>query len=559
MPLTLQHLRRGLCFLLLVLSPLGPDAGSQTPAPSQKFARGRNGMVVAATPAAAAAGAQLLEQGGNAADAAAATAFALMVTDPPMTSLGGRAQILVRLADGTVAGIDGATQAPAVVPPLAGPQDDRTGFAVVPVAGNPAALAELVRKFGRKKLSDVLRPAITLAEEGFAVSPVVGTIWEETRARLARDPGAALLYLKPDGSAYRSGESYRNPRLAALLRRLAERGPQVFYRREIARQLAADVTARGGYLRESDLAAYRALPAVVHRTRYRGHEILAVGRRAWGGTLVEMLNILEHFPSGQSQPDPKEIELLARIIARAVADRLEASRPPRPGEERIPVEALTSPEFARRRAEEIRKALEQNVAPPSAPSPRNGETTHLAVVDAAGNAVSLTTSIGPRFGAAVATAELGFLYAHSYRMRENPVPAARDETEMTPTIVLRQGQPFLIVGAAGSERIPAAILQVVRNVIELGMPLEQAVQAPRIFAQGRRALLDDRLPPALADALRQRGFEVVVQSHAPAHHFGIVHAILRDPATGELFGAADPVYDGAAILPCSAARPASRR
>lgn len=541
--------------LLLATCLAGDPAAGQAP-PSQKFARGRFGMVAASTPYATDAGIRLLESGGNAVDAAAAAAFALMATDLSMTSLGGRTQMIFVRADGTAFSIDGATQSPGGVPPLAGEKDDRQGYQVAPVPGNPAALAEAVKKYVRKKLSDVLAPAIELAEGGFSVMPAMGTIWLSHRERLARDPGAALNFLRPDGTAYGPGETYRNPRLARVLRQIAADGPKAFYRGKIAKEIVRDVTARGGYIREGDLSSYRALPGAINRTIYRGYEILAVGRRAWGGTLMEMLNIFDHFSFGKTEPTPEEIEIVARTISQAIADRLEAMRPRQAGKLALTAELLSTREFARERAEKIRREIGKPAPSVDAPEPRPEphDTTHLAVMDAEGNAVSLTTSIGPRFGTRVATPELGFIYAHSYRMRDTAQPNLRDETEMTPTIVLHNGKPFVALGAAGSERIPGAILQVLIRLLDNGQALEQAVNAPRIFCRGNKLQLDARLPATLAEAMRKRGFDVELLVHDPAHHMGIVHAVQFDRDSGEFFGAADPIYDGKAAGPDTPAK-----
>ena len=170
-------------------------------------------------------------------------------------------------------------------------------------------------------------------------------------------------------------------------------------------------------------------------------------------------------------------------------------------------------------------------------------------MDKEGNAVSQTTSIGPSFGSRVATPELGFLYAHSYRMKADPTPGARDETEMTPTILSRNGRPFLAIGAAGSERIPTAILQVIVNVIDRGMPLDKAVAAPRIFAIGNLLLLNSGVPTTIADGMRRRGYDVQLGGQDFRQHLGIVQAVLYDARTGIFSGAADPAYDGIASGP----------
>lgn len=510
-------------------------------------------MVASSTPYATAAGVEALEAGGNAVDAAAAACFALMVTDPAMTSLGGRAQMLIYLRDGGAIGMDGATEQPAGVPPLAGKEDDRAGYRIVPVPGSPATLAHAVKKYGRLPLERVLGPAIRLAEEGFIVTPNIGNIWEEERERLAANPGARENYLKPDGSAYKAGERFRHPRLASLLKQIAKAGPDALYRGRVAETMARDVSGHGGYLTRDDLRAYQPQPGMLVRTTYRGYEVLTLGRHAWGNTLVEMLNILGNFSLSRGEPTPEEVELVARVIGQAMEDRPQmlGTLAPKPGG--LSLDVISSQEFARERAERIRQQMSRPATMPPQPEAMlldGHDTTHLSVMDAEGNAVALTTSIGPRFGARVATPELGFLYAHSYRMRSSPEPRARDYTEMTPTIVLRNGKPFLVLGAAGSERIPGAILHVLSNVIDRGMLLEQAVAAPRVFSpDGKRVRVHDDTPAAVVEALRAHGFVLELVPRGISRHLGIAQAVLFDAASGEFAGAADPVYDGSAAGP----------
>lgn len=516
---------------------------------AQNAAPKSRGVVAASTPAAASAGAEILGAGGNAVDAAVATAFALLVSDPAMTSLAGRTQILAYLRDGRIVGIDGATQQPAGVPQL-GANDDRTGYRAVPVPGNPAALLQFHKLYGKLPRAKVLAPAMRLAESGFPVTKHIAEIWEEERPRIAPDASASRHYLKADGSAYRLSETYRNPAIAGVLRALAIEGADAFYRGATGQIIAGEITAGGGYVRAEDLARYRPEEGAVVRTTYRGYEVLTLGRHAWGNTLVEMLHILAQFellPRGPA--NAREMELLARIIAQSLADRPQALGTLAPKRNGLSLELISSQEFAKKRAEEIRRALDAPVRRDAAP-PGDGEeqdTTHLSVMDADGNAVSLTTSIGPRFGARVASAQFGFFYAHSYRMRSSPEPGARDYTEMTPTIVLRAGQPVLVIGAAGSERIPGAILQVLSYALDRGLPIEEAIRAPRVFsADAQRIRLWDDTTTEVLNALRARGFEVEAVPREPRRHLGMVHAVARDPKSGTMTGAADPIYDGAA-------------
>lgn len=552
----MKHLRfaslSGFCCLLALVAVSLFAKPSRLTDHAPKYAHSRNGMVATGSPHATAAAVKMLELGGNAMDAAAAACFALMAVDPANTSLGGRAQILLRLGSGRVAAIDGATEAPATVTKLQ-PGEDRRGFSVAPVPGAMAALDLMVGKYGKLKLADVLQPAIELAENGFAVPPRLAASWASARQRLADDKGAATIFLKADGSAYQAGDLFRQPRLAETLRRIAEFGAGDFYRGAIAKTIARNVEQHGGFIRQKDLERYRAQAGILVRADYRGHQVVSAGGRAWGNTLAEMLNILDHFKIG-AEPTAEEIEIIARIIAQAMDDRPQEIGTLKPKAGGYALAQLSSREFAKQRAELIRKKLT-----PSQPSierqpDESHDTTHLSVMDAAGNVVSLTTSIGPAFGARVATPELGFLYGHSYRMRSDPAPRSRDLTEMTPTVVFRRGQPVLTIGGAGSERIPTAILQVISNVIDRGWALERAMEAPRIFCLGNKLRMHAGFSAEMMETMRARGFEIEVVELGAARHQGLIHAVSFNPKSGEFTGAADREDSGNAASSAETAR-----
>ena len=516
-------------------------------APAQRryaqFASAERGMVAASTPYAVEAGVRSLEEGGNAVDAAVAAAFALAVTDPAMTSLGGRCHILVAFRNGRLARIDGATQAPAVIPSLPHPKAVRDGFGVVPAPGAPKALVRAVASYGQLSLRAVLAPAIDLAENGFAVTAAVAKDWRAREAVFRSDPGASRWYLKPDGSAYREGEIYRNPPLARLLRILATSGPDPFYAGEIAETIAGDVSGNGGFLRLEDLRDYEAPEAGIIESKYRSLRTASASVRAWGNTMAEMLNIQNHFAISPGEPKPDEVLVQALVIAQALADRPQGleTLAPKPGG--FPIEQLSSPEFAAGRAKLIRRRLRGEIPlNPGGEPPADHDTTHVSVMDAGGNAVALTTSIGPAFGAGVVSPELGFFYAHSYRMRSHPAPDARDDTEMTPTIVFQNRRPWLAIGAAGSQRIPPAIYQVIANLVDRRYPLRRAVSAPRLYAVGAKVWLEAGFSDEVVRLLRDRGYQVVMDPKS--FHLGRVHAVLYNAATGRYEGAADPRYDG---------------
>lgn len=514
-----------------------------------RLARGDRGMIATGSPEATAAALKIMKAGGNAVDAAAAAHLALMVSDPANTSLGGRAQILLSLKDGRIIAIDGATRAPAMLTRLKSDKD-RTGYAVAPVPGGLAALDEMVRKYGRLKLSDILQPAIELAEHGFKVTPRLAVAWSRSRQDLLENPGAAQNFLKPDGSAYKAGETFVQPRLARVLRRVAASGVDVLYRGEIAGEIARDFKRNHGFVRKADLSNYSAIPGVVVRTNYRAFEVAAAGGRAWGDTLIEMLNTLEHFAINSQEPDAEQVEITARVIAQAFEDRPQEIGTLKPKKNGYALATLSSRKFADDRAALIKRMMQLSQPPAeSSAQPDEHDTTHLSVMDAEGNAVALTTSIGPSFGSRVATPELGFLYAHSYRMRADPTPEARDETEMTPTIVFQENRPVIVIGAAGSERIPSAILQVISNVIDHNYSLDQAVNTPRILALGRNLRLQAGFSSSIVATLRSRGFHIEILEPDCAMHLGLVHAVRFDASSKEYFGAVDPCSDGEAAGP----------
>jgi gamma-glutamyltranspeptidase/glutathione hydrolase len=262
-----------------------------------------------------------------------------------------------------------------------------------------------------------------------------------------------------------------------------------------------------------------------------------------------MLRGLDPFTLGGGEPTAQEVELMARVIAESFADRPSILEPIPATGPRLNVGEAD--EYARKRVERIREKLEKpsQELQESPTKEAVSETTHLSVMDAEGNAVALTTSIGPVFGDGVASEELGFLYAHSYRLDTRPLPHQRDYTEMTPTIVLRHGRPVMVVGAAGGVRIPGAILQVLSNVIDRGYSLEEAVAAPRVFCRRNELQLHEDFPLAVLEWLRGRGFKMEIIARDGERHLGRVHAIRYDPESGEFVGVAEPAYDGTAAGP----------
>lgn len=508
---------------------------------SGKGALGR-AAVAAGSPHAAAAGAEILGQGGNAADAAAATLAALWVVDPANTSMAGRCQILL-VCDGQTKALGAATRAPFELPGWTSAARD--GWQMTPVPGNPRAVQLLVERHGKLSLSEVLAPAIRLAQDGFAVPEHLAEVWQAQSQRLARDEAAAAIFL-PEDRPPAAGEIFRQPLLAETLKLYAA-NPDSFYGGDLAQSLAADFQAQGGFVQASDLASYEVLEVEVLSTNYRGVKVLTPGGNTWGHTLIEMLNILDRLPAGSSD------EMLAWTLLFALADRPQELGTLKPKVYGLPLSLLVQPALAEQRArtieellakpaDEVRQSLSQLVVLTGAKAlQQDYDTTHLSVIDSQGNAVALTTSIGRHFGAAVASPSLGFLGAQSYLMARSPIAGARDQTEMTPTILLRDGRPWVSLGAAGSERIPQAVVQVIVNLVDRQLELGAALARPRMGWKNGELRL--HLGFAGHPELKARRFPVSWTGWSHRNHLGIVQAV---QAGQQIRGEADRAYDGGA-------------
>ena len=500
-------------------------------APCQYSASASKAMVVAPTPEAVEAGLSILRQGGNAIDAAAATAFALMVTDPAMCSLGGRSQILIYTKAGRAIVIDGATQSPRLA---SEPADMGHGYRTCPIPGSPAALEEMVEKYGSLPMRIMVKPAIQLARAGFVIKKEHHESFRKYGKRFRLYPGTAKHFLKEDGSCYSEGERFVQPALARTLEIIADEGAGVLYRGKLARVIIDDMLSNGGLIREDDLAQFRPLSGQVVEGTYRDYDILSRGGQCDGASVIEVLQILEHFPLSEFQrTDPQYLHLLAQAMYLGHAD------------EYLPDWQQVSKALAARRLREIDETQALAVPVKPASSANEGKTNHLSVIDEAGNAVSLTQSIGPAFGSKVVNPELGFFYAYSYDMNSDPVPYQREKTSQSPTIVLRDGKPFLVIGSAGSSRIPASIVQTIINVIDHKLSLEQAVAAPRLFLTENKLRMEVMgFPESTLQKLGELGYKIKQYDEIDGW-FGRIHAIMVDASAKKLYGAADPRDNGA--------------
>jgi len=543
-------------------------------------------MVAAGVPEAARAGARMLEQGGNAVDAAVATAFAIGVVDPLNAGLGGQCYVLIHLRDGRDVAVDGSAPVPlGVVPEEIRPLKESGflwGYKLAATPATPAALAYVLKRYGTMSLVQVLAPAIELADYGHQLKPSVVSVVDHYLERIRENEFLARTFLKDGLDPFPPDHVYCQPALANTFRRLATNGVEDFYFGSIAEEIAADMATNGGYVKKADLALLRVTERPPVRGRYRGLEVVTFPYPGGGDALVEALQILDTFPSEFLRQDSVD-----RLHLLLEAMRLAFPAPPSNTGTPFSGSAFVDPARAERRAALIRfdRALTEEELPAPQDQPfTDRDTSHVSVVDRFGNAVSLTQTLG--YGGFVATPTLGFEYNSlldgcDFCDRASPsfpVPLRTFRTNMTPTILLCGGKPFLVLGGAGSSRIPPSIAAVVTNVVDRAMPLREAVTAPRALAnrsnpekdrKGCRTAPTDPLPeeknyieiiepitPEQADALALRGFsqQKRVSTRNPLYDrrsFGGVNAVIVDPSTGMLIGVGDPRRHGGAAAPRS--------
>lgn len=538
--------------------PPVPGDASRITSPSAQQAQSSRGVVASATVDATAVGANVLAAGGNAVDAAVATAWALAVTEPSMSGLGGRASILLRQPDGTIVGIDGLNQVPSIYKQNSGVPEPYERAAI---PGVPAALAQVLATHGTWSLARTLEPAIRLATEGFILGEGEAARWAAAREELLKFGEGRGTYLRADGTLWKAGERVANPLLAATLRRLATEGVDSFYRGPIADAIDADMRAHKGFLVKDEMAAYRAIPSLVVRGSYRGHTLASNFRPAAGQAVVQALQTLEYLPVPVRGEEGRWAVVLGQAMHWALADRAT-----RRGTEAESAEFLTSQAHAKERAGRVMIPVAQDIDvrevepyqgaggllfPPgtlvTAASDREA-TTHLAVADRHGRVVSLTQSLGPAMGTRLVAPGLGFLYA----TRLGTVPGSRPASTVAPTILVGPGGDRVVaLGGAGDSRIISAVIQVVSRLVDHKMTLAEAILAPRVHPDAERTLRVEEGPvSAWSAADRERfstwGFKLVP---SPSGFFGRVHAVELGRSRTPAIAVAEPRWTGGAAGP----------
>jgi gamma-glutamyltranspeptidase / glutathione hydrolase len=578
-----------LILLLMAALWLGGVPGA---AASTQPVHATHAIVVSVHQSASQAGAEIMQAGGNAVDAAVATGFALAVVHPAAGNLGGGGFMLIRMAEGKTHFLDYREKAPAAATRdmyldaqgnvIEGASE--YGYKAIGVPGSVAGMVYAEKKYGKLTLKQVMAPAIQLAREGYALT------WEEARdlqddKHLAQFAESRRIFQR-DGNFYQPGEVFRQPDLARTLQRIADK-PDDFYHGAMARELAAALQKGGGLITAEDLAHYEVKEREPVRGTYRGYEVISAPPPSSGGiVLLESLNILEGYDLAKlGNRSAQSIHYTTEAFRRAFFDRAEFLGDP--DFSKIPVAQLIDRKYAAAWRESIAplqaspstelkrpaifSELEQYAA--AHPQPSNlhegPHTTHYSAVDGDGNAVAVTTTINDWFGSRVTAEGLGFLLNDEMddfsakpgapnadgliQGAANAIgPGKRPLSSMTPTIVVRDGKPFLVLGSPGSSKIITTVANVLMGVIDYGMNIQEAVNAPRFHNQWMPDVLnvEQWFSPDTVQSLRQMGYKVEIGLHDRSNvspYWSDAECIAVDAKSGERLGASDGRNNGKAV------------
>jgi gamma-glutamyltranspeptidase / glutathione hydrolase len=577
--------------ILLLMGALAICAGAPAAA-SVHPVHADHAIVVSVHELASRAGVEIMQAGGNAVDAAVATGFALAVVHPPAGNLGGGGFMLIRMADGKVHFLDYREKAPAAATRdmfLDGQGNviegaSEYGYKAIGVPGSVAGMVYAEQKYGKLTLRQVLAPAIKLAREGYPLT------WEEARdlrndQHLGQFAESRRVFQR-NGDFYKPGETFRQPDLARTLERIAA-NPDDFYHGTLAKELAAALRKGGGLITADDLAHYEVKEREPVRGTYRGYDIISAPPPSSGGTvLLESLNILEGYDLVKlGNRSAQSIHFTTEAFRRAFFDRAEFMGDP--DFSKIPVAQLLDKKYAAAWRESIQPAhaslskelkrpaifsqLEQYAAVHPQPSAWHEapHTTHYSVVDAEGSAVAVTTTINDWFGSRVTADGLGFLLNDEMddfsakpgvpnadgliQGAANAIgPGKRPLSSMTPTIVVHEGKPVLVLGSPGSSKIITTVANVLMGVVDYGMNIQEAVNAPRFHNQWLPDVVNVErwFSPDTISALKQMGYNVQVglrDGTDVSPYWSDAECIAIDEKTGERLGASDGRNNGKAV------------
>ncbi|MGB2715445.1 MAG: gamma-glutamyltransferase, partial [Vicinamibacterales bacterium] len=536
---------------------LSPSSDWFSSVPSgRSIVRASHGMVATSQPLASAVGLDVLKRGGNAVDAAIAIAAVLNVTEPNMTGIGGDAFMMVYWAKTkALSGLNASGRAPRALNlqyfTSKGIKEMPTmGMEPITVPGAFDGWVTLLEKFGTMKLAELMAPAIELAENGFPVMEKIAIDWALEEPRLKLTPAAASTFLV-NGRAPRPGDVFVQKNLARTFRTLAKGGRDAFYKGEIARAIVAYCQKNGGFLSVEDFASQKSEWVEPISTTYRGHTLYEMPPNGQGLTALLTLNILEGIDLKSMRAEPERYyHTLIEATKIAFADRNRYIADP--AFSKVPVKELLSKDYAARRRALIDP---QQAIDATAGTVRMGnDTTYFSVIDKDRNAVSFINSIFFNFGSASVAGDTGIVlqnrgagfsleagHANEYG------PGKRPFHTIIPAMVFRDGNLLMSYGVMGGDIQPQGHAQVLINLIDRGLNLQEAIDAPRVrYIGGRSVMMEDELTLPVIEALIKRGHQRTLPPPGAMHRtfMGGGQAIMIDPATGALLGASDKRKDG---------------
>ena len=548
--------------LLMAAVMLPPHAAT---AATPEVVRGTEGMIVSRSEIASNVGADVIAAGGNAIDAAVAVGFALAVTYPSAGNLGGGGFMVICLANGEVVANDHRERAPAAAHRDMFLDDDGNvvdglstdSHLAAGVPGTVAGLLDIHGRYGDLTLPEVIGPAIALARDGFHLSLDLANDFASHLPHFASQPASLAVFAKADGTPYQEGDLFIQEDLAATLERIRDGGRDGFYKGTTADLLVAEMQRGGGSVTQADLDAYRSVWRKPIIGTYRGFEVVSMPPPSSGGiVLVQMLNMLERYDLRAMRPgSARSIHLMVEAARRAYADRAvhlgDADFYP------VPVDRLIDKAYAVVRFGDFdptRASRSTDIGAGHWPE-QGGETTHVSIMDSAGNAVAYTTTLNFSYGSKIVVPGAGFLLNNEmddFAARENVpnaygllggeansiAPGKRMLSSMSPTILLWDGTPIVVTGSPGGSTIITTVLQVIVNGVDHRMGLAQAVGRPRFHHQWQpdRILFEPGFPEeTLAELRSMRHRELVV---LPSGRIGNANSIMR--VRNVLLGVADP-------------------
>lgn len=555
-------MKKNLSFLLIVFLVVPHTSFTA----SRKPVKAKHGMVVSADPLATQVGVEILKRGGNAVDAAVAVGFALAVTYPAAGNIGGGGFMNIRFADGRCYAIDYREKAPGkafrdMYLDSAGNvinNKSTFGHLAVGVPGSVAGMLLALEKFGTMNRKQVITPAYKLAANGFHLQAELAEDLNQSRASFEQFPGSKKYFVHKD-SAFHEGELWKQTDLATTLKRIIDHGRDGFYKGVTADLIVAEMKRGGGLITHSDLEQYQAIIREPVKGTYRGYEIISQPPVSSGGiALIQLLNILEGYNLTQyGHNSAATLHRYIEVMRRVYADRAEHLGDPEFYS--VPVQWLLSKEYAQQRRATIdttKASSSKDISHGRPPAHESEQTTHYSIVDKWGNCVAVTTTLNGGFGSYVAVDGAGFLLNNEMddfsakpgtpnmfgalgNIANEIQPNKRMLSSMTPTIVVKNGKPFMVIGTPGGTTIITTVMQVICNVIDFGMNIQEAIDAPRIHHQWS--------PDLTYYEKRGLSFDTIEKLTAMGHRLqerrgtsGLAEGIIIDNERGIYYGATDP-------------------